>query len=158
MVNIEHSAFAECNDLTSISVDSANSVYHSSGNCIVETKSKTLIVGCKTSVIPVDESVTSIGDSAFDRCNGLFDVTIPNGVTSIADHAFYASDLTQVTIPNSVKYIGQSAFGWTDLTTINFQGTKAQWQAIEKGYMWDYTIGDYTVHCTDGTISKADAS
>ena len=34
-------------------------------------------------------SVTSIGESAFYRCSGLTELTIPNSVTSIGDEAFY---------------------------------------------------------------------
>ena len=37
----------------------------------------------------VDYAVTSIGDCAFQYCNGLTSVTIPNSVTSIGDCAFY---------------------------------------------------------------------
>ena len=32
--------------------------------------------------------VTRIGEWAFDQCTNLVSVTIPNGVTSIGDHAF----------------------------------------------------------------------
>ena len=64
-------AFSGCRSLASITVDLNNSVYHSSGNCLIETDSKTLIAGCNTSVIPVDGSVTSIGGWAFDGCTSL---------------------------------------------------------------------------------------
>ncbi len=43
-------------------------------------------------------------------------------------------------------------FQWTK--SIYFDGTKAQWNAIEKGEGWSYYTGNYTIHCTDGTISK----
>ena len=61
-------AFCYCTSLKSITVAEGNTVYHSTGNCLIKTTSKTLIAGCKTSVIPADGSVTSIGDWAFDNC------------------------------------------------------------------------------------------
>ena len=126
-------AFSECSGLTSMVVEDGNPVYHSAGNCLIETATKTLIAGCKTSVIPDDGSVTSIGDWAFSDCSGLTSITIPDSVTSIGDRAF---------------------FYCSGLTIINFQGTKAQWKAIEKGSYWDYNTGKYTVHCTDGKYKK----
>ena len=159
VTSIGSGAFSGCSGLTSIVVEDGNPVYHSDGNCIIETASKTLIAGCKSSVIPDDESVTSIGNYAFYRCSGLTSVTIPDSVTSIGRSAFSGcSGLTSVTIPDSVTSIGDWAFYYCgDLTDITFQGTKAQWQAVEKGSDWAMNTGAFTVICTDGTISKADA-
>ena len=99
----------------------------------------------------------SIGNLAFYRCSGLTSVTIGNGVTSIGGFED-CSSLTSVTIGNGVTFISSWAFyKCSGLTTINFQGTKAQWQAIVKAGEWDSSTGRYTVICTDGTISKADA-
>ena len=98
---IAGNVFHGCEDLISITVAEDNPVYHSDGNCIIETASKTLIVGCRTSVIPDDGSVTSIGDSAFYECDGLTEISIPDGVTSIGDHAFYnCTGLNAVYITN----------------------------------------------------------
>ena len=80
--------FNGCSGLTSIIVVEGNSKYHSEGNCIIETETKTLILGCKTSVIPTDGSVTSIGEYAFALCTGLTSITIPDSVTSIDVAAF----------------------------------------------------------------------
>ena len=111
VTRIGYSAFSGCSGLAELSVDGGNTVYHSSGNCIIETAVKTLVVGCKTSVIPADGSVTSIGDSAFEGCSGLTSVFIPNSVTSIGNSAFVGcSGLTSVVIPNSVTSIGGGAF------------------------------------------------
>ena len=111
VTSIGNEAFRGCNGLTSIIVEGGNTYYDSRDNCnaMIETKSNTLIVGCKNTIIP--NSVTSIGNSAFMYCYGLTDITIPNSVTSIGNTAFYScSGLTSVTIPNSVKSIGNSAF------------------------------------------------
>ena len=55
--------------------------------------------------------VTSIGSRAFEYCNGLTSVTIPDSVTSIESFAFLeCSGLTSVTIPDGVKSIGYCAF------------------------------------------------
>ncbi|MEB3378877.1 leucine-rich repeat domain-containing protein [Flavobacterium psychrophilum] len=65
-------------------------------------------------------NVTAIGESAFEHCNNLTSVTIPNSVTAIEKYTFYnCNALTSVTIPNSVTAIGNSAFdGCMGLTSV----------------------------------------
>ena len=97
VTSIGNAAFGRCHGLTSITVKKDNTKYHSSGNCLIETASKKLIAGCNNSVIPSDSSVTSIGDSAFEGCTGLTNLTIGNSVTSIGEAAFwYCTGLTKV--------------------------------------------------------------
>ena len=70
--------------------------------------------------VTIPDSVTSIGDLAFGNCSGLTSATIPDRVTNIDDGAFYdCSGLTSVTIPNSVTSIGYEAFAYsTGLTSV----------------------------------------
>ena len=108
------------NDPQSIVVDEGNTAYHSNENCLIETASKKLILGCGNSIIPDDGSVTSIGDGAFYDCDSLTGITIPEGVTSIGDGAFYWCDsLESVTLPDSLTSIGEYAFGESAVKNIN---------------------------------------
>ena len=66
----------------------------------------------------VEYTVTSIGESAFSRCN-ITSITLPNTVTSIGKSAFSQCGLTSITLPNSVTSIGESAFSQcNNLTSI----------------------------------------
>ena len=113
VTSIGNYAFSGCDNLVSITVAEGNSVYHSEGNCLIETASKTLIAGCKTSVIPADDSVTGIGEGAFSYCDGLTSIVIPDSVTSIGRYAFSnCNNLTSVTIGRGVQSIGSSAFSY----------------------------------------------
>lgn len=94
---------------------------------------------------------------AFAYCSSLTSINIPDSVTSIGANAFSGCrSLTSINIPDGVTSIGEGAFsGCSALTDITFAGTKAQWKAIKKGYDWNYDTGNYTIHCTDGDISKS---
>ena len=45
VTSIGYGAFVDCSSLTSITVDEGNPVYHSDGNCLIETESKTFMKG-----------------------------------------------------------------------------------------------------------------
>ncbi len=132
VTSIGVSAFCNCTGLTSIVVESGNPKYDSRNNCnaIIETASNTLIYGCKNTAIP--NSVTAIGNSAFDNFSGLTSIDIPNSVTSIGEGAFWGcSGLTSITIPNSVTSIGDGAFhDCTGLTSVNIHDLDA-WCKID---------------------------
>ena len=66
--------------------------------------------------------VTRIGREAFEGCDHIISITIPDSVTSIGYDAFYnCSSLKNLTIPSSVKSIEYGAFGGCSrLTSLSF--------------------------------------
>jgi len=68
----------------------------------------------------IGDSVTSIGNSAFQGCTGLTSAKIPNSITFIGSKSFAdCASLTSVTIPNSVTSIKTSTFyGCVNLTSV----------------------------------------
>ncbi len=81
-------AFYGCTGLQSIAVDAANQAYMAKGNCLIERSTKRLLQGCAASQIPLDGSVTEIGDHAFAGCAGLTSIHIPLSVSLISGSAF----------------------------------------------------------------------
>lgn len=72
----------------------------------------------KLTSITIPDSVTVIGGSAFYKCTGLTTVTIPDSVTSIGGSVFYyCTGLTSVAIPDSVMSIGRCAFEFCESLT-----------------------------------------
>ena len=71
--------------------------------------------------VTIGDSVTSIGNQAFQGCSNLTSVTFrpTSKLTSIGDDAFYDCGFTSIIIPNSVTSIGDGAFfSCLSLTTV----------------------------------------
>ena len=124
-------------------------------------------LGCSTiTMVEIEEGVKTINMDAF--FNTLVpSLIIPNGVTSIGNRIFGAcKNLTKITLPNSLTQIGNGVFSnSTNLHTIIFKGTVAEWNSIDKLYVeneydsvhWFDGSSDFTIYCTDGEITKAEA-
>ena len=115
--------FWGCFSLEDITVDNNNTAYMSIDGNLYTKDGKTLIhyaIGKTDTIFTIPDSVTEIGDNAFNGCRSLTTITIPDSVTSIGTKAFYdCNRLTSVVIPDSVTSIGSSAFALcTSLTSI----------------------------------------
>ncbi|MBE6666476.1 MAG: leucine-rich repeat domain-containing protein [Ruminococcaceae bacterium] len=108
----------------------------------------------KTGAYTIPNTVTSIGERAFQGCENLTGITIPDSVMVIGNFAFQnCKGLTSVTIPISMTSIQRCAFQFCyNLATITFNGTISEWHAISKGHGWGDQISTNYVTCSDGSL------
>ncbi|MBQ9693074.1 MAG: leucine-rich repeat protein [Clostridia bacterium] len=111
--------------------------------------------GCENlKKINLPKEMDSLSDLDLDGCKSIESITVPNGITYIRGWAFEEClSLTTVELPKSIERIGQYAFRQCEkFETIKYAGTVAEWNAIHKTSNWDYSVGEYTVICSDGEI------
>lgn len=140
---LKNSAFMGLPSLEYLTVDEKNEFFDSREGCnaIIKTKSNTLYVGCKSTVIPdnvkviashafmslifvlvpeeplefvIPKSVEVIESQAFAGCRPLKKITFSEGLKSIGHWAFNATSLESVVIPASVNDISPRAFNRCD--------------------------------------------
>ena len=96
--------------------------YDSNNNYVVKPLASGGVKGLGITSVIIPNTVTSIGESAFER-NNLINVEIPSSVTTIKVGAFANNKLTNVEIPSSITGIGDYAFAYNEITSITFPDT-----------------------------------
>ncbi len=94
--------------IQSITVSEENTKYRSVGNCLIDKKTKALIKGCTSSVIPDDGSVVSISESAFVGKSVPAKLNIPKSILIIEYGAFSTEKLYSITL-NKVPFMDEMA-------------------------------------------------
>ncbi len=106
--------------------------------------------------------IKNLVENAFYHCSGMYEVTL-NGVQVLETRAFNnTSEIRKITISKDLNEIGYRAFNWCyDLETIVFEGTKEEWNAINKDAEWySSNTGStspsktFVIQCTDGKLDK----
>ena len=186
-------------NITSLQVADNNTTFRSVDNCIIDRATNTIILACKTSIIPTDGSVTAIGKRAFGGCSGLTSISIPSTITTLGQYAFEGTGLQSIVLPSSVTSLGYGIFNACNslvsadisavnmtssvnifpqsaafttvylpttltylersfipgtITDIYYNDTISNWNNITKQDRWDSGASSYTIHCSDGDITK----
>jgi len=136
VINIGSYAFYDCSKITTVNLSSAvkniaNYAFYSCSalNSInlsnVTSIGESAFWGCSNFSSIDISNVTTIGAAAFRGCSSLTTITIPNGVTSIGNHAFHSCTSLEIVNFNATNCttMGNSGFpvfqGCSALTTIN---------------------------------------
>lgn len=147
------SAFVGCTSLENITVDSNNTAYHSVDNCLIETRSNTLIAVCKNAVVPANGNYIMEGDPFLEvRFWNKTTVIIPEGISYVLDPfqkiplncdtlilpesletigVFFPTSrhIEKVYLGNSIKYVDGNSFCCT-VSEVHYNGTPDEWKKI----------------------------
>lgn len=135
--------------------------------------------GCSNlTEVVLEEGVTEISYRSFMHCNGLTDMKIPNSVSFLGTGVFLhctslenviigtgvnclsewlfmgCTGLANLTIGKNVKSIADAFLYCSRLSNITYLGSVDEWNDIEKTDGWDNSLKSYTIHCSDGTLTK----
>ncbi len=119
--SIGFGAFEWCDSLTEIKVKS-NNAYFTDINGVLYNKDKTKILQypkakTQTSYI-IPSSVTTVGRDAFEECENLKSIILPEKLTSIEESAFSSSGIKTIEMPAGVTTISRSAFNSSFIESI----------------------------------------
>ena len=144
---IGSNAFADCKNL--LEVEFPESLIEIGNSAFMFTN---------LSIVVIPDSVKKIDTNCFYNCVNLKELCIGKKVEHIGDYSFFnCKELSSITIPGSVNYIGNSAFGECSIDAIIYEGSKDQWDGINKGVAWDdglYKSGEAIInYSVNGTVT-----
>ena len=168
---IDYAAFYACTNLESILLPNDIKV--------IEYATFSYCRALKNVIIP--DSVLEIESSAFLNCYMLENIIIPDSVLLINNYAFagckslksvvfgkssvqvYMSAFSNckvlekitISLGTQIKFHNE-AFSNCNISQIDFDGTIEEWKIVSEKIMAVNAIStDYTVYCTDGTITRS---
>ena len=116
---ISDDSFAGCGSLEEIKIDSDNTFYYVSENCLIEKTAGKLVLAANNAKIPDDGSIAIIGSNAFPGLTNITEIVIPEGVhTVMADAINGCPNLQKLSLPSTVNNVGKSFIANCDALSV----------------------------------------
>lgn len=100
---------------------------------------------------------TTIQQDAFNSCEKLTHIILPEGLVNIDTRAFSGSGLVEINFPSTLEMLGPAAFSnCKNLKKISYNGTIDQMNQVR---VWEEVfdgVPAYYIECTDGNIELRD--
>ena len=136
VTNIGYYAFAYCSGLTSFAVDGDNANYSSANGLLLSKDGRIVIFGINGDVT-IPDGVTSVGERAFWGCSGLAGVTMPESMASLGNSAFQScSALASVTMTGDAPRVGDKAFSGIDSAAVVRLSRASSGYAVDGDGKW----------------------
>ena len=152
LIDVNSAAFRDCSSLLSVTLPNmvesiGSNIFYDCSNleslyipASVKSTGSNMFRGCNKLHIVVDannQNFSSLDGSFFNKSQTTLieytkadvqpEYTVPNGVTTLGDYAFYyRSNMTSITLPSTLSGIGNNTFAYcTKLSTLRFESTNA---------------------------------
>lgn len=113
VTRLGENVFYDCDNLTEIKVDADNTKYADVDGVLFNKNKQSLILypkGRNVSTYRIPDGVYQIYDNAFNDCQKLTNITMPNSVIIIGNGAFSKTMFTSITLSQGLEEIGDAAF------------------------------------------------
>ena len=129
-VKIDEKVFSDCNNIKKV-------IFSKGTGIMPDYSENSENFWCRANEVILEKGIKTIGEYAFNGYlfpnYNLTELTLPEGLTQINDHAFsYSfSSLTSLEIPSSVAEIGDGAFWLCDFENVHYYGNLETWCSID---------------------------
>lgn len=105
--------------------------------------------------LTIPSGVTSISDDAFYGCESITEISLPSTLEKIGKNAFRDCHITAITIPTSVREIGSCAFSTSTLLSVtSLMEEPIPFAVAYENLFADKTFKNGTLYVPKGTLSK----
>ena len=151
-------ALSGIDGLAQITVHKDNAYFYATNNLLVDKRTNVPVLGCKTSVIPSDGSITELDLDIFSHISSIETIYIPKSIQTLHMHFLFLSGLKTIMMESDVSRIiiycnDDVCFkGAKPCFSVYYCHTEEQWKAVNVEYTFN-RLGIRPVDCYGDTAT-----